>query len=308
MNEKRSDSLPLVSVVVITYNSAQYVEQTLESVLSQTYQGPIELIVSDDGSKDDTMAICEQWMAKHSSLFYYCHILQTPINLGICGNYNFALERISGDWIKYIAGDDVLAPECIEVFMRYAMSSGDKIIISGVECIDKQSNSKGARYIMEEYLDSDNPLTQAENLARYGGNGIVEGPSLFVQAALLRSIGGMNMAYPMLEDFPLVFKCAYQGYHVGVIKRPLVKYRVYPDSVSQSDQCFRIMYQQAVYDARKKIAFYHRKFIEMWHHHVMKVVSACQYNGWLGKIIITLMKCTDIYGFKSWLGHQDNQG
>lgn len=54
---------PLVSVIVITYNSAKYVLETLESIRVQSYQN-IELIISDDCSKDNTIDICRNWIGK----------------------------------------------------------------------------------------------------------------------------------------------------------------------------------------------------------------------------------------------------
>ena len=51
---------PLVSVVVITYHSAAYVTETLESIKQQTYKS-IELIITDDGSKDDTLSIAQKY-------------------------------------------------------------------------------------------------------------------------------------------------------------------------------------------------------------------------------------------------------
>ena len=59
---------PLVSVIIITYNSAKYVSDALESVKSQSYD-KIELIVADDGSKDETAKICEDWLIANDSRF-----------------------------------------------------------------------------------------------------------------------------------------------------------------------------------------------------------------------------------------------
>ena len=59
---------PLVSIIVITYNSAKYVLETLESARYQTYQN-IELIVSDDCSVDNTVEICNNWIKKNSNRF-----------------------------------------------------------------------------------------------------------------------------------------------------------------------------------------------------------------------------------------------
>jgi alpha-1,3-rhamnosyltransferase len=63
-----NSSNPLVSIVVITYNSSSYVIETLESIKAQTYQN-IELIVSDDCSKDKTVDVCKKWIEKNKQRF-----------------------------------------------------------------------------------------------------------------------------------------------------------------------------------------------------------------------------------------------
>lgn len=269
----KTESYPLVSVVVVTYNSAQYVRQTLESVLSQTYKGPIELIVSDDGSKDETVAICERWMDEHSSSLHNCAVIQTPHNLGICGNYNFALGHIAGEWVKYIAGDDLLTHECIETYINAALKSDDKFFISGVLTFYNGQDSFTPRYLMGELLDSSDASVQAQNLAKFAGGGIVEGPTFFINTKSFREMGGMNTYYPMLEDFPFAFRWAFSGRHIGVIKKPLVKYRIYPESISQSKEMFKVMYHDAMYDARMKIAKRQHNYFEWWHNRVMKRLS-----------------------------------
>lgn len=58
----------LVSVVVITYNSEKYILETLESIKTQSYKN-LELIISDDCSKDDTVMICRDWLDKEGERF-----------------------------------------------------------------------------------------------------------------------------------------------------------------------------------------------------------------------------------------------
>ena len=70
---------PLVTVVVITYNSSKYVIETLDSIYNQTYTN-LELIISDDCSKDDTIKICEDWLKKNGNRFYHTEIITTEIN------------------------------------------------------------------------------------------------------------------------------------------------------------------------------------------------------------------------------------
>lgn len=284
-------SLPLVSVVVVTYNSARFVRETLDSVLAQTYQGPIELIVSDDGSQDDTAAICRRWIADNGSRFSSAKFISTPRNLGICGNYNFALSHVTGEWVKYIAGDDILLPGCIDIFVTAASASTDKYWISGTHCFN-ESEDLGPRFLMDTYLDSEDVAQQLRQLVERG-KPMVEGPTLFIHTDTLRSLGGMDMKYPMLEDFPSACLFASHGYHIGVIKQALVKYRVYPESVSQNNPRFFKMYDQAKWDYRCQYAVSRREWFKAWHAYVMSYISDPKPMTLRKRIISTLLKISD---------------
>ena len=120
----------LVSVGVITYNSSKFVEATLNSVASQTYKN-IELIISDDSSKDDTVAICQKWVNENESHFVRCKIITSPINTGVSANMNRAIDNSEGNWYKVIAGDDLLLPNCIEDYMRFVENNPEaKVVFS----------------------------------------------------------------------------------------------------------------------------------------------------------------------------------
>lgn len=115
---------PLVSVAVTTYNSSKYVLETLESIKAQTYQN-IELIVSDDCSTDNTVAICKDWIEKNAARFVRTQLLESPINTGVSGNGNRARNACNGEWIKDIAGDDLLMPHCVETYIRFVDENRD---------------------------------------------------------------------------------------------------------------------------------------------------------------------------------------
>jgi alpha-1,3-rhamnosyltransferase len=97
---------PLVSIIVITYNSGRYVLETLNSIWYQTYED-MELVVSDDFSTDDTLVLCKKWIAAHKTRFTSCKIIESDENNGITKNCNRGLYASSGQWVKIIAGDDV---------------------------------------------------------------------------------------------------------------------------------------------------------------------------------------------------------
>lgn len=124
---------PLVSVPVITYNSAKFVLETLESIKAQTYQN-IELVISDDCSTDNTVQICRDWVEKNKSRFVRTHIIESHENTGISANLNRAEKACVGEWIKGIAGDDLLLPDCITHMMNYiAINPSVKFLFSRVK-------------------------------------------------------------------------------------------------------------------------------------------------------------------------------
>ena len=83
---------PLVSVVIVTYNSSRFVKETLESVYEQTYQ-KIELIVTDDCSIDNTNDVVRNWIQNHSDRFVRCVHVIAPHNSGIGKNCNRGLNE-----------------------------------------------------------------------------------------------------------------------------------------------------------------------------------------------------------------------
>ena len=99
----------LVSVRVVSYNSAQTILDTLESIRKQTYQN-IELIVSDDCSKDNTVELVYNWLEANKSRFVRTELITVPFNTGTSANVNRSIKACHGEWIKGIAADDILFP------------------------------------------------------------------------------------------------------------------------------------------------------------------------------------------------------
>ena len=98
---------PLVSVCIPAYNNAGYIQETIESILNQTYKN-IELVVVDDNSKDNTADVIRNIPDERIRLY------QNEQNLGMSGNWNRCLELVTGDYVKLICADDLLARDCIE--------------------------------------------------------------------------------------------------------------------------------------------------------------------------------------------------
>mgnify|MGYP002655259940 CR=1 FL=1 len=90
---------PTVTILVVTYNSAEFVIDTLESIRRQSW-ATLQLIIADDGSKDNTLQLCSNWLQEHQQRFIDCKLVTTEKNTGTCGNLNRGLQYVNGEWIK----------------------------------------------------------------------------------------------------------------------------------------------------------------------------------------------------------------
>ena len=91
----------LVSVPVITYNAADFIEETLESIFNQTHD-KIDLIIADDCSKDTTLQLVENWCSQPrvKQRFVSIKIITVPKNTGITANYNRGVKACEGARLK----------------------------------------------------------------------------------------------------------------------------------------------------------------------------------------------------------------
>src|SRR3712207_2695783 len=97
---------PLVSVVMAVYNTAQFLPETIESVLNQTYRH-LEFIIVDDASPDESWKVIESYARKDDRIV----AISNPCNMGVVYTRNTGLERAKGKYIAIIDGDDVALPE-----------------------------------------------------------------------------------------------------------------------------------------------------------------------------------------------------
>ena len=103
----------LVSVIIPTYNRAAMVSHVLDSVWNQTYR-PIELLVVNDGSSDNTEAIVSSWISKHNDTPDFTAKLLTQKNAGGCAARNNGLTNAHGEFIQFFDDDDELCATTIK--------------------------------------------------------------------------------------------------------------------------------------------------------------------------------------------------
>ena len=156
----------LVSVLIPAYNHENYIQETIESIINQTYPN-IELIILDDGSKDKTWEKITELKPKCENRFVKIHF-ETKQNEGTCITLNKLLKLSSGEFVYIIASDDLTKPQAIEKEVKFLQNNPDYALAVGdneyVDSMGKQifrtqkaftSNIKNAKYkTVKEFLSS----------------------------------------------------------------------------------------------------------------------------------------------------------
>ena len=129
---------PLISVLIPAYNHENYIQETVKSIINQTYQN-IELIVIDDGSSDSTwqklQAMKEECENRFSNV-----IFETKENEGTCKTLNKLLSLANGEFVYIIASDDLAKPQAIEIEESFLSNNSDYALCVGDnEIIDSDS-------------------------------------------------------------------------------------------------------------------------------------------------------------------------
>ena len=109
-------SEPLVSVIIPVYNSSQYIERCLDSILQQTYDN-IEIIVIDDGSTDDSAEKIKKYLNIHDNLLFF----QTE-NYGVSHARNIGIKNSHGDWLTFLDSDDYILNNFVSEMIRQCES------------------------------------------------------------------------------------------------------------------------------------------------------------------------------------------
>lgn len=216
---------PLVSVTLVTYNSAATIIEALESVKAQTYSN-IELIISDDCSTDATIAICQDWINQNRVRFARVELITAEKNTGTAGNLNRAEALCQGKWVKFLAGDDLLMPNCIQDCVNYVRKNPEAKVIFGRAKAFGASQEECEKW--DKNIDNSSLALPAEQLLHklYHGN-CISAVSYFYNRHAINELNIRNdERIPLLEDWPKWINMLRAGIKFHFVDEVLVKYRL----------------------------------------------------------------------------------
>ena len=153
---------PLISIVVPVYNASKTIERCIESVLSQTYS-QFELILIDDGSTDDSLAICEKFAMSDSRI-----IVRHQENKGVSAARNLGISLCNGEWISFVDSDDYLGESFLHDLITDS-SDCDLIVGGYIKKYVKTNQEVEGIQFPNKYIDmGDNCMLIWDEILLYG--------------------------------------------------------------------------------------------------------------------------------------------
>lgn len=257
---------PLVSIIVVTYNSSPFVVETLESAKVQTYKN-IELIISDDCSTDDTVALCKEWLRENSAHFVRTQLITESKNTGIAGNLNRGIKASQGQWIKGLAGDDVLKDHCIDTYVRYITSNPEvRFVHAAADIYSEQITvDRFLSHSNSGYQPLHNNNTAADAQFRVLlTHAHLSAPTTFIKRDIFEEVGLYDETIPMLEDWPMWLRITRAGIRLYYLDECTINYRIRSHSLSNHKGA-AIMYKSHTFDIFAAYKKYIRQYLSPFH-------------------------------------------
>lgn len=212
---------PKVSIVVPCYNHQPYIRSCIESIISQDYEN-IELIIIDDGSKDESVKEIEALVNVCQNRFSRFEF-RSRGNKGLSATLNEALEWCQGDYFSSIASDDMLLPKKTSIQIDFFNSNPDVIaVFGGVKVIDDNNNIIDIIEGTDKAYNFDDVILQ---------NAVILAPTQMIRLSGIRKVGGFDPDIP-IEDWYMWLKLAQLG-KLYCLEDYLSLYRYHGDNISK---------------------------------------------------------------------------
>lgn len=214
---------PLVSILIPTYNRADYLGEAIDSALSQTYKD-IEIVVHDDASTDDTPLLLKKYSDKR------LRIIRTEDNHGMLGGWNYIVGLARGQYIKFLASDDLLDPDCVRLLVGAALAHRTASIIT---CQRKFIDETGNVIKKMGFAKKDIVANGVDHahwiLTTLRENKIGEPSAVLYPTKLVKSAGEYDPSFSQFADFEYWIRLLQFG-DLVYVNKPLCSFRTHTGS------------------------------------------------------------------------------
>ncbi len=216
-----------ISVIIPTFNRANYLKEAIQSILNQTYQD-FEIIVTDNASTDHTQEVVENF--KETKIKY----IKNKENLGVVENHNIALRHCVGEFIHIFSDDDIMLPECLSLKINiFNKDSEIDFIHSNIKSINSEGEIISESHWANRYYynwfskhSTNNIFTSKEylNILIRHWN-IISMPSVMFKKELLINSSNFKSNVKYFCDWDLWLRLIYFSQKVYYISEITVLYR-----------------------------------------------------------------------------------
>lgn len=215
-----SKEKPLVSIVIPCYNHEKYVQECIKSVIAQDYEN-IELIIIDDGSKDESVRKIQELAPECENRFRRFEFRTRP-NKGLCETLNEALIWCEGVYISFIASDDVMRPYKTVVQVDYLEANLNAIgVFGGIEILYKNNYRKEIIKHKKNYYFDDIFLHKH----------FLPAPTSMLRLNKVKAINGFREGF-VIEDWIMWLDLTEAGGRLDYIGRVFASYRRHEGNLS----------------------------------------------------------------------------
>lgn len=283
---------PLVSICVPTYNGGRYLEEALRSAFAQTYPH-LEIIVSDDGSTDDTLAVIER--LRHEAPMPLTVHHHQPAGIG--ANWNNCVQHANGTYIKFLFQDDLLAPDCVQRMVDLALTDEriglvyckrailfDHANLKDLEWVGRYGalhRSWKDLQVEEGVLDGKAYLGDA-NLMEQPFNKIGEPTAVLLKKECFERVGWFDTQLKQILDYVFWYRVM-REYRIGFVDAELMTFRLHSEQATQKNTA-----QSGVVDYAVRKRLYWEQFGDFLHPSVRKELR--EEVTWHGRAALALRR------------------
>lgn len=227
---KISKDYPLVSFCIPTYNNEDYIKETIDTVINQTYPN-IELIIVDDNSTDNTFNIISKYKEDYIATddkIRKISIYKNEKNLGMAGNWNKSLSLCQGKYLKLLCADDLLNKNLTEIEVSIMEKNNEVLCVSSdTQFVDKNGKKKGfyRRYHKVGVIYG----IKAVKFSLFSRNYLGAPLANMFRKRVFDKLGGFDENLSYIIDYDFYIRVYLEG-KVYILHNPLNFFRIRNDS------------------------------------------------------------------------------
>jgi glycosyltransferase involved in cell wall biosynthesis len=238
-----------VSVVLVTYNRAPLLNETIKSILNQSFSD-FELIIADDASNDNTEQICTEWTRRDQRIQYH----RRDTNVGMPNNLTLGIDASKGAFVAVVHDDDVYSPTLLDKW-SYCLAKYPQAAFVFNAYNDLDINGKVSRTYCEDLLECENGAAILERLFfhRWRFDSPVFGTVMIRKSALDR-VGVFDKRFGFYSDVDMWMRLA-ENYDVCYIKEALIgitSRELSPHQFDDNRRRIQPMIEQMFWEARMR--------------------------------------------------------